>query len=92
MGSRGAARREQNWREKVTLHRTELEKHAEAAVRSIGEILSGDGRDSDKLKAAQLVLDRVGIGPHSSQEMSVGVSLVEQWAQELDAIEAEEGS
>lgn len=86
MGSRGAARREQNWQEKVTLHREELEKHAEAAIRSIGEILAGDGKDSDKLKAAQTVLDRVGIGPHSSQELNVGLSLVELWMEELDAL------
>jgi hypothetical protein len=87
MGSRGAARREQNWQEKVTLHREELEKHAEAAIRSLGEILAGDAKDSDKLKAAQTVLDRVGLGPHSSQELNVGLpSLVEQWAEELQAL------
>lgn len=87
MGSRGAARREQNWQEKVTLHRAELEKHAEAAVRSLGEILAGDGRDSDKLKAAQIVLDRIGIGPHSSQDVNVETkSLVEQWMEEIEAL------
>ena len=87
MGSRGAAHREQNWQEKVTLHREELEKHAEAAIRSLGEILAGDGRDSDKLKAAQTVLDRVGLGPHSSRELNIDLpSLVEQWAAELEAL------
>ena len=53
---------------------------------SIGEILAGDAKDSDKLKTAQIVLDRVGLGPHSSQDLSVGLSLVEQWMDELDAL------
>ena len=68
-------------------HRAELEKHAEVAIRSIGEILAGHGKNSDKLKAVQTVLDRVGLGPHSSQELNVGLSLVEQWMAELDALE-----
>jgi hypothetical protein len=32
------------------------------------------------------ILDRAGVGPHSSQDMSVGPSLVEQWLAELEAL------
>jgi hypothetical protein len=43
---------------------------------------------TDKIRAAVVIIDRVGIGPHSSQDISIGTSLVEQWAVALDALEA----
>ena len=91
MGARGAAKREELWHDRVFATRQELAVHTDLAVARIRAILE-NGKDPDALRAAIALLDRIGAGPHSVQEMSVGLSLVEQWAQELDAIEAEEGS
>ena len=88
MGARGAARREKNLRERATETREELAVHAETAASTLGAILTSDARDADKVKAAVAILDRIGVGPHSSQEHVVGVSLVEQWIAELDEEEA----
>lgn len=77
--------------DQATITREELATHAPAAVRALADILAGDARDADKLRAAQLILDRMGVGPHSSQEVNVVPSLVEQWAAELDALEADAG-
>ncbi|HET6712624.1 MAG TPA: hypothetical protein VFI59_02810 [Actinomycetota bacterium] len=86
MGAKGAAKREQNLRDRVTQTRQELALLAEPAAATLGQILTSDARDADKIRAAMAILDRVGVGPHSSQEVSVGPSLVEQWAEELDAL------
>ena len=59
------------------------------AVDALAAVLSCDAKDSDKLRAAVVILDRVGIGPRSSQDVSLSPSLVEQWAAELDASEPE---
>ena len=90
MGSRGAAKREQNLRDRTPETRQELAVHAEQAARTLGAILVSDARDADKVKAAVAILDRVGVGPHSSQDVRMGMSLVELWAAELDAKEAAE--
>ena len=47
-----------------------------------------NGKDADALRAAIALLDRIGAGPHSVQEVSVSTSLVEQWAAEIEALEA----
>ena len=90
MGARGAAKRESNWQARISATRQELASHADAAVARIAHILE-HGRDTEALKAAIALLDRIGVGPHSSQEQSIGVSLMEQWARELEAMEADGG-
>ena len=91
MKAKGAAKREANIRERVTETRQELALLAERAAATLGQILSSDARDGDKIRAAMAILDRAGVGPHSSQEMSVTPSLVEQWAAELEDMPAELG-
>ena len=63
----------------------ELALLAEPAAATLGQILTSDARDGDKIRAAMAILDRAGVGPHSSQDLSVGPSLVEQWIAELEA-------
>jgi hypothetical protein len=86
MGAKGAAKREQNLRDRVTQTRQELALLAESAAATLGQILTSDARDGDKIRAAMAILDRAGIGPQSSQDLSVGLSLVEQWMAELEAL------
>lgn len=87
MGARGAAKREQNWQERISGTRQELAAHADIAVERLRAIIE-EGKDADALRAAIAVLDRIGVGPHSSRDVSMGSSLVEQWAAELDAEDA----
>ena len=88
MGAKGAAKREENIRERVTGTRQELAVHALQAAQTLAGILASDARDADKVRAATAILDRSGVGPHSSQDVSVSASLVEQWAAELDEADA----
>jgi len=82
MGSRGAAKREENIRECVTETRQELATHALEAAQTLAGILASDARDADKVRASTAILDRSGVGPHSSHDVSDSASLVEQWAAE----------
>ena len=52
----------------------------------LASVLTSDARDGDKIRAAMAILDRAGVGPRSSQDLSVGLSLVEQWMAELEAL------
>ncbi|HSE45941.1 MAG TPA: hypothetical protein VLA89_11510 [Gemmatimonadales bacterium] len=75
-----------NLRDRVTQTRQKLALLAEPAAATLGQILTSDARDVDKIRAAMAILDRAGVGPHSSQDLSVGLSPVEQWIAELDAL------
>jgi hypothetical protein len=87
MGARGAAKRERNLRDRVSETKQELAIHAEEAARTLGAILTSDARDADKVKAAVAILDRVGVGPHASKDVNLGVGLIERWAAELNIIQ-----
>jgi hypothetical protein len=67
------------------LHR--VEQFAQAAVQAVADVLEGEAKDADKLRAAQLLLDRIGVGPHSSSDVNVSSDL-ERWIAELDEEEA----
>ena len=68
----------------MTQTRQELALLAEPAAATLGRILTSDARDGDKIRAAMAILDRAGVGPHPSQDLSVATaSLIEQWAAEL---------
>lgn len=73
-GRKGAAKREANWQQKATQTREMLAVHAQNAVDTLGLILEGEGKDADKLKAAQLVLDRIGVGPMTRTEVELSGS------------------
>lgn len=90
-GRRGAEARERNWHDRVTLHREELEKHASTAIAEIGAILDSGASAANKLKAAQLILDRIGLGPHSFTEVTDGTQLLEQWIAEIEAMDENAG-
>jgi hypothetical protein len=87
MGARGAAKREENLRRRATETRYALSIHAPEAARTLGAILTSDARDADKVKAAVAILDRVGVGPHASKDVNVGLGLIERWAAELNIIQ-----
>ena len=86
-GRKGAQAREANWQARITAHREELEKLAPKATRTIEEILDGERRPNI-LPAANAVLDRIGLGPSSKTEVSVGPN--EQLARLIERLDAEE--
>ena len=98
-GRRGAQARDQNWHARVSLHREELEKQASEAIAQLGEALEAIVRQLDRhgeiveigpdtanrLRAAQMILDRTGPGP--SQRTNVSVEAGERFValmRELD--------
>ena len=84
----GAAKREERWQDRVSATRQELAAHTDLAAERLRAILE-NGKDADALRAAIALLDRIGAGPHSVQDVTVSPSLVEQWAAEIDAKNAE---
>ena len=86
-GKKGAAKKEANALAQITRTRQALIASSEIAATTLRSILEDDTvRDSERIKAAISVLDRAGIGPHQTQDVNIGISLVETWAQELDTI------
>jgi hypothetical protein len=69
MGAKGAAKREENIRERLTETRQELAVHALEAAQTLAGILASGARDADKVRAATAILDRSGVGQHSSQDV-----------------------
>lgn len=86
LGRRGAAAKEAKALARIGETREALAAMHPDVVRTLGEVLT-DARDAERLKAALGILDRTGIGPHSTQDVNVNVSLVETWAAELDVID-----
>lgn len=74
MGARGAAKRRQRWQGRVSPTRQELAAHADLAVERLSAILE-NGKDADALTAPIALLDRIGAGPHSVQDVTVSTSL-----------------
>ena len=85
MGAKGVVKREQNLRDRVRQTRQELALLSESAAATLGQILTSDARDGDKIRAAMAILDRAGITT-LVQDLSVGLPLVEQWMAELEAL------
>jgi hypothetical protein len=102
LGRRGAAARERNWLERVTAHREELDKMMPDALKAHAGIIQGEVRPG-VLPAITAVYDRVGLGPTSKTEVTVGpsealASLIERLDQrereatavDVDAVQTEE--
>jgi hypothetical protein len=52
------------------------------ALAKLEAVLAEADKDADILKAVQLVLDRTGLGPHSTQDVNVGGDLIREWLAE----------
>ena len=87
-GRKGAQAREQNWHERLSRHREELDKLAPDAIATLGKVLEGD-RQPNVSPTAFGVLDRIGLGPSSKQDVQVtGSERLAAMIAELDAEES----